>query len=67
MEFIISQTKKSDIELVNNNQIKTLELSATDFAKMINAHPNQIYRDADNLAKALMNKKYHFTIRLLHK
>lgn len=60
MEFIISQTKKSDIELVNKNQIKTLELSATDFAKMINAHPNQIYRDADNLAKALMNKKYHF-------
>ncbi|HLX54157.1 MAG TPA: replication initiation protein [Aquella sp.] len=63
MEFIISQTKKSDIELVNNNQIKTLELSATDFAKMINAHPNQIYRDADNLAKALMNKKYHFKYR----
>lgn len=60
MEFIISQTRKADIELVNNNQIKVIEISAVDFAKIIHASPNQIYRDADKLSKGLMNKKYHF-------
>lgn len=60
MEFIISQTKKSDIELSKKNQVKIINISALDFAKMVNAHINQIYRDADDLSKALMNKKYHF-------
>lgn len=60
MEFIISQTTKADIELANKDQIKRIELSAQDFAKMINANIEQIYRDANDLSDALMNKKINF-------
>jgi len=57
MEFIISQTVKSDIELAKQGKIKEIELSAHDFAKMINANVYQIYRDANDLAQALTSKK----------
>jgi plasmid replication initiation protein len=60
IEFIISQTTKADIELANNDQIKRIELSAPAFAKMINANVEQIYRDANHLSEALMNKKINF-------
>lgn len=60
MEFIISQTTKADIELTKNNQTKTIEIAAQDFAKMINANIKQIYRDAKSLANSLTSKKYHF-------
>ena len=60
MEFIISQTTKADIELADKDQIKRIELSAQDFAKMINANIDQIYRDATDLAMALMSKKINF-------
>ena len=60
MEFIISQTTKADIELANKDQIKRIELSAQNFAKMINANIDQIYRDATDLAMALMSKKINF-------
>ena len=60
MEFIISQTTKKDIELANNKQVKEIEISAQLFSEMIGANIKQIYRDAEDLSKALMNKKYHF-------
>ena len=60
IEFIISQTTHADIVLAELKQVKEIELSANDFAKMVNANIKQIYRDAEELSKALMNKKYHF-------
>jgi plasmid replication initiation protein len=60
VEFIISQCRKSDYELVKENKSKHIEISALDFAKLINAHPDQIYRNASVLSHGLMNKKVHF-------
>ena len=57
MEFIISQTIKTDLLLAETGEIKHIELSVYDFAKMINAHPDQIYRDAKTLSNGLMNKR----------
>ena len=57
MEFIISQTKRSDIELAKNNQVKLITLSVANFAKMIDANPTDIYKRADELGNSLMDKK----------
>lgn len=57
MEFVISQIKKSDIALVNNNQVKIITKSVQEFSQMIGAHPDDIYKRANLLSESLMNKK----------
>lgn len=57
MEYIISQTKKSDLTLAQNKQVKIMSLSTHNFAKMIGAHPDDIYKRANELSEGLMNKK----------
>lgn len=60
IEFIISQTTKKDIELVNNRQNKLIKITVMNFCKMINASPSQIYRDTNKIADNLLSKKMDF-------
>lgn len=57
MEYIITQTKKSDLTLAQNQQVKIMSLSTHNFARMIGAHPDDIYKRANELSEGLMNKK----------
>lgn len=61
MEFVISQLTKDDIKLVQSNQIKIISKPVSAFAKMIGAHPNDIYKRAKVLSAGLLNKKIRFT------
>ncbi len=60
IEFIISQTTKKDIDLVNNRQNKLIKITVMNFCKMINATPSQIYRDTNKIADSLLSKKIDF-------
>ncbi len=62
MEFVISQLTKDDIKLVQLNQVKIISKPVADFARMIGAHPDDIYKRAKALSAGLLNKKIRFTI-----
>lgn len=66
MEFIISQTKKSDIELARNNQVKVISLDVKEFSQMIRAHPNDIYKRATDLSESLMKKQIKLKFKDRH-
>ena len=55
--FIITETRKADLELAAHNQNKKIILSAKDFAYILKTQPSGIYRDAANLARNIQNKR----------
>jgi plasmid replication initiation protein len=58
LAFIISETKKSDVDLYLNNQNKIIEISAIDFANIMKTSANHIYEDASALSSSLTGKKF---------
>lgn len=62
LEYIISQLTKDDIKLAENNQVKIIKKPIIEFAKLIGAHPNDLYKRANVLSESLMNKKIRFKI-----
>ncbi|HMT03405.1 MAG TPA: replication initiation protein [Burkholderiales bacterium] len=56
--FIISETKKSDVDLYLNNQNKIIEISAIDFANIMKTSTSRIYEDASALSGSLTGKKF---------
>lgn len=57
LAYIISETKKSDMELFVENRNKEITLSAKDFAYILKTKPSAIYRDAEELSKIIQEKR----------
>jgi len=62
MEFVISTITKADITLAKNHQVKIIQKPVIEFAQMIGAHPDDLYKRANILAEGLLNKKIRFKI-----
>lgn len=60
VEFIISQIKNSDSELAKTNTIKVIEISPSEFAKVLNTPRDEIYRNARNIAINMTKRQYNF-------
>lgn len=55
--YIVSETKKSDMKLFEENRNKEIALSAKDFAYILKTKPSAIYRDAEELSKVIQEKR----------
>lgn len=55
--FIISETKKADLELFKENRNKQIDLSAKDFAYILKTSVTSIYRDAEALSSSIQQKR----------
>ncbi len=54
--YIISEIKKSDRKLFEENRNKDINLSVQEFSSLLNVHSNSIYRDATLIASSITKK-----------
>ncbi len=55
--FLVSETKKADIELFKNNQNKIIEISVKELSDILKTDIDSLYRDMEHLADTMIHKK----------
>lgn len=60
IEFLASQTKRTDIQYINDKRDKIIDVRLIDLARILNVNTDRMYQDIDNIVRNLFKKQAEF-------
>ena len=60
IEFLASQTKRTDIQYINDKRDKIIDVRLIDLANLLNVNTDRMYQDIDNIVRNLFKKQAEF-------